>query len=131
MGFYAAVFVLVIYIVSRFFLVRDNHRKEYYENIICHQKKELRKMEETVRRLERPRYYREVSLTPAERELLDSIRNNRTTNTKELAQRMFRAESTIGNSIYNIRKKLNLASRAELYAYVMMCIPEETEQDCG
>ncbi len=100
--------------------------KKHFESIIDRQKEEMEQLEIQIRSLKRPRYYGDIRLSRAERELLDTVRTLKTINTKELACHMFRAESTIGNSIYNIRRKLDMTSRADLFAYVMMNIPEET-----
>jgi DNA-binding CsgD family transcriptional regulator len=118
-------FTLILYMVYKKYHKEKKEQREILEKEIAGLSNELLIKEKKIERLQRPLYENNKELSQAEKELLDCIRLRKAIQTKELASYMCRAESTIGNSIYTIRKKLGFSNRAELFAYVMMCIPDE------
>ncbi|MDC7219371.1 MAG: hypothetical protein PQJ59_05485 [Spirochaetales bacterium] len=119
-SFFIALYFFVFYLSIK---SRDETYRAMQEKIEG-LKENISQKDRDIKKLERPQFMENPNLTKSEKKLLNTMRLLKTTNTKVLAGYMGKAVSTIGNRIYLVRQKLEMKSRTELYAYVLLSIPE-------
>jgi len=118
-------FVSAIVVIHVKMLRKRERDRERFRKAVSRLKEEIRRRDMRIQTLSRPRYGQEPEFQRSEKAMMEGIRIIRTVNSKKLASFLNLSESTIRNRIFNICRKMNFHSRAELLAYVMLSVPED------